>query len=146
MKVFDDVLTWEGYAGKFNLCAGRCRLRLFDLAKGDAGGTPVLKPMIAVVSDLPGDKLTTMKSVSVRACIGHVATTIVHRFKIEPNRMVLIEYYPRATYGLETKKIIPEKHDVVDLQWHGKKALFPTWRPLKAPLLDTVRDLIAKNP
>ena len=40
----------------------------------------------------------------------------------------------------------PEKFDVVDLQWHGDKALFPSWRPLQAPLLDTVRALVAGGP
>jgi len=35
---------------------------------------------------------------------------------------------------------------VAELQWHDDKALFPTWRPLKPPLLDTVRALIAENP
>ena len=42
VKLFDDVLHWEGYGGKFNLAAGRCRLRLFDLSKdkGGNGGAP----------------------------------------------------------------------------------------------------------
>jgi hypothetical protein len=146
LKIFDDVLNWDGYGGKFNLAAGRCRLRLFDLTKDDTAGVPVLKPIVALVSDLPGDRLPAMKRVSVRACISHVATTIVHRFKLDPNRMVLIEYYPRETYGKRSEKIIPEKYDVVDLKWHDNKALFPNWRPLKAPLLDIVRALVASNP
>ncbi len=111
MKIFDDVLNWDGYGGKFNLAAGRCRLRLFDLSRDETAGVPLLKPIIAVVSDLPGDRAPAMKKVSVRACISHVATTIVHRFKIDHNRMVLIEYYPRETYGRESEKVIPEKYD-----------------------------------
>lgn len=145
MKIFDDILNWDGYGGKFNLAAGRCRLRLFDISK-DGEAIPLLKPIIAIVSDLPGDRLPAMKKVSVRACISHIATTIVHRFKIDPGRMVLIEYYPRETYGQRSEKIIPERFDVVDLKWHGNKALFPGWRPLKPPLLDTVRELAAGNP
>ena len=97
MKLFDDTLNWEGYGGKFNLAAGRCRLRLFDLSKEENRGVSHFKPIIAVVSDLPGDNLTEMKKVSVRACISHVATTIVHRFKLDPNRIVLVEYYPKGT-------------------------------------------------
>lgn len=146
MKIFDDVFNWEGYGGKFNLAAGRCRLRLFDLSKDSTTGVHQLKPILAVVSDLPGDRLPAMKKVSVRACISHVATTIVHRFKLDHDRMVLIEYYPRETYGSQSEKIIPEKFDVVDLEWHGDKALFPNWRPLQPPLLDTVRRLLANNP
>ena len=146
MKIFDDVLNWDGYGGKFNLAAGRCRLRLFDLSRDDSLGVPLLKPIIAVVSDLPGDRQPVMKKVSVRACISHVATTIVHRFKIDHNRMVLVEFYPRETYGRESEKVIPEKYDAVDLKWHGDKALFPGWRPLKPPLLDVVRTLVASTP
>ena len=146
MKLFDDVLHWDGYGGKFNLAAGRCRLRLFDLSTDKTETVAQLKPIIAIVSDLPGDNPAEMKKVTVRACISHVATTIVHRFKLDHNRMTLIEYYPRETYGQRSEKVIPAKFDVVDLKWHGDKALFPNWRPLPSPLLETVRDLIAKNP
>ena len=146
MKIFDDILNWDGYGGKFNLAAGRCRLRLFDLTKDEKTGVPQLKPIIAVVCDLPGDNLAAMKTVSVRACISHVATTIVHRFKLDPNRMVLVEHYPRETYGRQSEKVIPEKYDLVDLKWHGEKALFPNWRTLKPPLLDIVRALVTENP
>jgi hypothetical protein len=146
VKIYDDVLNWDGYGGKFNLAAGRCRLRLYDLSKDDTVGIPQIKPIIAVVSDLPGDRLPALKKVSVRACISHVATTIIHRFKIDPTRMVLVEYYPRETYGRQSEKVIPEKFDVVDLKWHGNKALFPAWRPLKAPLLEIVRALMADSP
>jgi hypothetical protein len=146
LKIFDDILAWDGYGGKFNLAAGRCRLRLFDLSRDETAGVPQLRPIIAVVSDLPGDRLPAMKKVSVRACISHVATTIVHRFKLDPNRMVLVEYYPRETYGRQSEKVIPAKYDVVDLQWHDDKALFPSWRPLKPPLLDIVSGLVAQAP
>lgn len=146
MKIFDDIFLWDGYGGRFNLAAGRCRLRLFDLSKDRTEGISQLKPIIAVVSDLPGDRLPAMKKVSVRACISHVATTIIHRFKLDPARMLLVEYYPRETYGRQSEKVIPEKFDVVDLKWHGDKALFPNWRPLKPPLLDSVRALLEKSP
>jgi hypothetical protein len=146
LKIFDDILVWEGYGGKFNLASGRCRLRLFDLSKDEHTTVQMLKPIIAVVSNLPGDDLSAMKKVSVRACISHIATTIVHRFKLDRNRMLVVEYYPKATYGQQSEKVIPEKFDVVDLKWHDDKALFPDWRPLPSPMLETVRQLIAENP
>jgi hypothetical protein len=146
LKIFDDVFNWDGYGGKFNLAAGRCRLRLFDLSKSETAAVPLLRPIIAVVSNLPGDRPSAMKQVSVKACISHVATTIVHRFKIDHNRMVLVEHYPRQTYGRDSEKVIPEKYEVVDLKWHGEKALFPSWRSLKPPLLDIVRTLVVENP
>lgn len=146
MKLFDDIFTWEGYGGNFNLASGRCRLRLFDLSKDQNVTVQWLKPIVAVVNDLPGDDLSAMKKVSVRACIGHIATTIVHRFKLDRNRMLVVEYYPKATYGQKPEKVIPEKFDVVDLKWHGDKALFPNWRPLPSAMLETVRQLILENP
>ena len=147
MKLFDDILHWEGYGGKFNLAAGRCRLRLFDLSKDPKeGGLHQMKPIIAVVSELPGERKTSLKNVSLRACISHVATTIVHRFKVEPNRMVVIEYYPRETYGTQSEKVIPERLDRVELKWHGNKALFPNWHVLTPPLSDIVKGLIDDNP
>lgn len=145
MKIFDDIFNWEGYGGKFNLAAGRCRLRLFDLSAVSSAGVSQLKPVIAVVSDLPGDDQAAMKTVSVRACISHVATLIVQRFKLDRHRMVLIEYYPRQAYGRHGEKVVPAKYDRVELQWHGDKALFPGWQPLQPPLLDTVRALIAES-
>jgi hypothetical protein len=146
LKIFDDIFMWDGYGGRFNLAAGRCRLWLFDLSKDRPAGISQLKPIIAVVSDLPGDRLPAMKKVSVRACISHVATTIIHRFKLDPARMLLVEYYPQETYGRQSEKVIPEKFDVVDLKWHDDKALFPSWRPLKPPLLDSVRALLDQSP
>jgi len=146
LKLFDDILVWEGYGGKFNLASGRCRLRLFDLSKDKNLTVQLLKPIVAVVNDLPGDDLSALKKVSVRACISHIATTIVHRFKLDRNRMLVVEYYPKTTYGHQSKKVIPEKFDMVDLKWHGDKALFPSWRPLTSPMLETVRQLVAENP
>ncbi len=146
MEIFDDILHWDGYGGKFNLAAGRCRLRLFDLSKDRTDNVPQLKPIIAIVSDLPGDKKIVMKKVSVRSCISHVATTIVHRFNVDPGRMVLIEHYPRETYGIRQEKVIPEKFERVILEWHDKKALFPNWRSLESPLLETVKNLVSQKP
>ncbi len=145
MKKIDEVLYWDGYGGKFNLAAGRCRLRLFDLTE-EQGAVALLKPIIVVVNDLPRDDPATMKKVTVRSCIGHIATTVVHRFKLDPSRMMLVEYSPRKTYGLHSDKVIPEKFELVDLKWHSDKAMFPSWRPLPSPLLETVRDLIAQTP
>ena len=145
MKKFDDVLYWDGYGGKFNLAAGRCRLRLFDLSE-EKGTVALLKPIIAVVNDLPGDNPAEMKKVTTRACISHIATLIANRFRIEPNRMLVVEYYPRTVYGQNAEKVIPAKFELVELKWHGDKALFPNWRPLPPPMLETVKALIAKNP
>ncbi len=109
MKRFDDVLYWDGYGGKFNLAAGRCRLRLFDFTEQKGATVALLKPIIAVVNDLPGDNPAEMKKVTVRSCISHIATIVARRFKLDHTRMLVVEYYPKTTYGQQSEKVIPAK-------------------------------------
>jgi hypothetical protein len=100
-----------------------------------------LKPIVVVVSDLPGPK-TDFKMVSVRSCASHIATCVVRDFNIEPHRMVFLEYYPSSTYGDRKQHHIPAKFDVVEFVWHDNKALHPKWKALSPPLLDTVGVLV----
>lgn len=135
MLIHDDVFSWEGFGGLLDLASGRCRLRIFDLTKSDKSNVMHIKPIIVVVSDLPGDD-TYFKSMSVRSCTSHIATCVVRDFDIDPQRMVYLEYYPPSTYGDKQQHHILAKFDVVDFAWHGKKALHPKWRVLSPPLLD----------
>jgi hypothetical protein len=141
MLIHDDIFQWEGWGGILKLASGRCRLRIYDLSRDKASRATLLKPMMVIVSDI-GDNHSAFKSVSIRSCAGHIATSVVRQFQIDPNRMVFIEYYPRQTYGEQHEHLIDEKYDVVDFQWHDGKALHPKWRPLQPPLLDTVRAMI----
>jgi len=79
---------------------------------------------------------------SIRSCASHIATLVTEQFKIKPNRMLFVEYYPVTTYGVDEKKVIPEKFDAIEFQWFGDKAMHPTWRTLQSPMLDVVRELI----
>ena len=142
MLIHDDVFSWQGFGGLFNLAAGRCRLRIFDLAKDGGKKVAFLKSVIVVVSE-PADKENGYKQVSVRSCCSHIASCVADRFGIDPHRMIFIEYYPASTYGDQNQHIIDAKYEVVEFTWHGNKALHPKWKPLQPPLLDTVRDLIA---
>jgi hypothetical protein len=144
MLVHDDIFAWEGFGGKFNLASGKCRIRIIDLTKGTNGGVSHLKPIIVVATDLPDDA-SPVKVVTVRSCAGHIATSIVRKFKIDRQRMLFVEYYPRRTYGGQRQHVIPEKFDAVDFQWHDDRALFPKWRPLKPPILETVRKLVSQS-
>ena len=136
MLIHSSIFYWEGFGGKLRLASGNCHLRIFNLEKEKSGTIKVLKPFIIVVSDIPGN------NVSIRSCAGHIATKVTSDFGIDPHRMVWVEYYPEVTYGKEGSKKIPEKYEAVDFTWKEGKALLPKWRPLKPPLLNTVRALM----
>jgi hypothetical protein len=139
MLIHDDIYEWEGWGGRLRLASGKCRLRIYDLTRKTPSGLSHLRPIIVVVSDVEGSRM------SVRSCTGHVATRIARDFHIDSQRMVYIEYYPATVYGERGQHVIPEKYDVVDFTWTEGGAIQPRWRPLKPPLLDTVRDLVAET-
>ncbi|MGD2012821.1 MAG: hypothetical protein PVI42_07350 [Desulfobacterales bacterium] len=139
MLIYDDIYSWEGWGGKLRLASGKCRLRVFDLKKGNKKGLTHLKPMIVIVSDVDGSPM------SVRSCSGHIATSIARQFKIKPNQMLFIEYYPQTVYGQQREHKILEKYDLVEFSWHQGKAIEPKWRTLKSPLLDMVEELVEAN-
>ena len=136
MLIHDDIYNWEGWGGQLRLASGKCRLRIFDLKRGNQKGLAHLRPMIVVVSDVPGSRM------SVRSCTGHIATSVAREFKINPHRMLFIEYYPETVYGEHKEHVIPEKYDVVDFNWHDDKAIEPKWRTIKPPLLDVIKALV----
>ena len=135
MLIYDDIYSWAGWGGKLRLASGKCRLRIFDLKKGNAKGLAHLKPMIVIVSDVAGSPM------SVRSCCGHIATSITREFNINPHRMLFIEYYPQTEYGRHQQHKIAEKYDLVEFNWHQEKAIEPKWRTLKSPLLDMILEL-----
>ena len=136
MLIHDDIFSWKGWGGKLRLGSGKCRLRIYDLTKRKVVGLMHLRPIIAVVSDIPESNM------SVKSCISHIATLVSKEFNIEPHRMLWIEYYPENRYGIEDVHIIPEKLDVVEFTWHDDKAIKPKWRTLKQPLLGEIKKLI----
>lgn len=147
MLIHDDIYSWKGFGGLFDLASGRCRLRIFDLEKDKEAGrrnVKPIKPYVVVVSDLP-DHDTHMKKISVRSCTSHIATCVAQEFNIDPHRMVYLEYYPASTYGDRNQYQIPAKLDAVDFTWHDGKALHPRWRSLKPPLRDVVMGLIEET-
>ena len=136
MLLYDDIYAWEGWGGPLQLASGKCRLRIFDLSKGDSKQLAHLKPMVVIVSDVAGSPM------SVRSCAGHIATKVTAQFHIDPNRMLYMEYYPPSVYGEHDEHVIAEKYDVVDFTWNKGKAMHPRWRPLKPPLLDVIREMV----
>ena len=117
--------------------SGRCRLRIVDLKKTDIKGLAFLRPIIVVATDVPDSKL------SVRSCSGHIATNVAKAFNIDPNRMMFLEYYPEVRYGETMDHVIAERYDVVEFTWRDGKAIQPTWRSLRSPIIETIRTLMS---
>ena len=136
MIIFNDIYSWEGLGGKFGLAVGKIRLRIFDLRPTGSAALLYLRPIVVVVSDVPGEKI------SVKGWAGPLASYIVMDFKIDPQRMLWVEYYPAVQYGKRKIKHIQEKIEAVDFVWQSGRAVQPRWREIKPPLRDTVRDLI----
>lgn len=135
MLIFDDEFAWEGFGGRFNLAAGKCRLRIYDLSKGPKTKTAHLRPIIVIATDIPENRI------SVRSVASHIATVVTQKFSIDPQRMLFIEYYPEVVYGKNNENRIPEHYDAVEFTWHGDKAMHSKWRTLKPPMLDVIKEL-----
>jgi hypothetical protein len=134
--IYDDIYSWEGWGGMLRLASGQCRLRIFDLRKSAPNGLAHLRPIVVIVSDVAGSRM------SVRSCCGHIASCVSRDFDIRPHHMMFIEYYPPTVYGEHQEHRIDEKYDVVEFRWIQDKAIEPKWRALKPPLLDVVRALV----
>jgi hypothetical protein len=137
MLIHDGIYSWEGFGGKLKLASGQCRLRIYDLTRDASGGLAHLRPMIVMVSDLAASRM------SVRSCAGHIATCVSRDFRIDPHRMMYIEYYPASIYGEHQERIIPEKYEAVDFNWTEGGAIHPKWRTLQPPLVDVIRQMVA---
>lgn len=137
MLIHDDTYAWHGWGGKLRLASGKCRLRIYDLKKGDSLPTAHLRPIIVMVSDVSGSPM------SVRSCAGHVATSVSRDFGIDPSRMMYIEYYPESVYGERRDHIIAEKYEAVDFDWTHGGAIQPQWRLLQGPLLDSLKKIVS---
>ena len=135
MLIHDSIYSWEGWGGKLRLASGKCRLRIYDRRQGEKSVT-ILRPYIVVVSDVPDSKM------SIRSCAGHIATTVVREFRIDPSRMIWIEYYPAIRYGKKNEYRIAEQFVTVDFTWREGRAINPKWREINPPLLDIVQQIV----
>lgn len=138
---YDDTFTWDGWGGKFKLTSGRCRLRIYDLQKSGKQDPVFLKSIIIIVSDLP-EARETRGVVSIRSCAGHIATQVTRQFRINPERMLYVEYHPKKSYGRPRVRTIPERYEAVDFKWYNEKAFAINWRALDPRLRDQVEALI----
>ena len=138
MLIYNGLYRWKGWGGKLQLASGKCRMRIYDLTKGEKDGVVLLKPIVVVLADEPREKINDM---TVKSCASHIATLVTKQFGLDPDRMLWVEYYPQVAYGKDNANVIPEKYEAVEFTWHGNKALNPKWRLLELPLADMVKDL-----
>ncbi len=144
MLIYDDLYKWDGWGGMFKLGSGRCRLRIFDLKK-KGGKSPVpLKPFIIIVTDIPFAKRAP-NQMTIKSCASHIATKVVREFKINPTRMVWIEYYPEDPDNYKLKYKNREFFEEVEFTWHGDYALQPGWKPLNPAMEKLVKSLLEEN-
>jgi hypothetical protein len=136
MKIYDDIFVWDGWGGLLKLASGKCRVKIFDLKKGESDSVAYLKPIIVVISDVPDSKM------SIKSCSSHIATRLTQKFSIDHSRMLFVEYYPSINYGDKNQYHIPEKYELVEFKWQEDRAISPKWRLLKPPMLDVVKDLL----
>lgn len=126
MMLYNDTYEWQGWGGPMRLGSGKCHLRLVDLRRGSAKQL-YFKPYLVIVQDIAGSPM------SVRSCAGHIATTIVERFGIDPARLTYIEYTPEKRYGSQNEHIIPGRMETVEFEWLEGKAIKPVWRDIRPP-------------
>ena len=139
MLIHNDIYEWQGWGGKMKLGSGKCRLRIYDMRKGDQKGLSHLKPIVVIISDVPESRM------SVKSCTGHIATGVTKDFKIDPHRMLWIEYYPERVYGVGGTHRIPEEYELVEFVWHEDKAIQPKWKRLNPTMIEMVKSLIAEE-
>lgn len=138
MKRYDDIFAWEGWGGAFNLGNGRCHLRFFDLRDEQPEGVGMLRPFLAVVTDLSrsGWKPNQM---SVKSCALHAASQFVRRFSVPPQRLRWIEYYPPPE---ETVRYGQERFDEAEFTWEGDRAVYVRWKTPAAATERLVREAL----
>lgn len=138
--IYDGIHKWDGWGGTFRLGSGKCRLRLLNLKSDTAKGLIFLKPMIAVVSDVPESRL------SVRSCTAHIAASIAEKFNIDVRRFMYVEYYPESNYGPQKERRQPARYDVAEFTWHTESAPEVKWHPLKEDLLELIETYMKNAP
>lgn len=146
MLIYDDIYHWEGWGGELKLASGRCRLKIFDLRKGDEENISVLKPFIVVVSDIPFENRAP-NQMTVKSCASHIATKVVQEFNIKPHRMVWIEHYPVPPDSDNLKYPPVEHFDEVEFSWLDDMADpgGTRWKSPKPALEELVKTLLSAS-
>lgn len=73
---------------------------------------------------------------SVTSWIDKLATELIRKFEIVPEKLILIEHNPDRKSSLEFFK---ETFDLVSFEWNGEKFISPSWKRLT---LDQILEII----
>ncbi|HPA14797.1 MAG TPA: hypothetical protein PKV75_05925 [Desulfobacterales bacterium] len=112
-------------------------MRIYDIKKTSNEKLSCLRPTVVVVTDIPGSEL------KIREYTDLVATWATKEFRIDPHRMLWIEYNPSKAEPLSPAT--RETYHAVDFSWSEGKATQPKRRPLRQPMLDTIKKLLADS-
>ena len=72
---------------------------------------------------------------SVTSWIDKLATELIRRFEIEPEKLILIEHNPDRKSSLEFFK---ETFDIVSFEWDGEKLINPSWKRITKAEVDNL--------
>ena len=86
---------------------------------------------LAIVSE-------TGEGMSVTNAAEIIATEIVKRYGLDPERMLYIEHYSEA----QRPKPYGESYDLVTFTWDGKRARDPDWRHLPPAEFDEILNAV----
>jgi len=135
----NQIFHWDGFGGLLKLASGNCMLRVVQFQNTDVS---FVKPYIVITEDTPSaDPSKKNQKLSIRSSCAHIATCVTRQFNIDPKRMFWLEYYPESIYGEKQEKCIPEQYEVVSFVWESNKAFHPTFRVLKSPVLEQVKNI-----
>jgi hypothetical protein len=70
---------------------------------------------------------------SVTSWVEKLATEIITKFNIDPNKLIFIEHNPDRKSSLEFFK---ETFDIVNLEWDGVKFINPLWKRITRQEVD----------
>ncbi len=140
MKLYQGIFQWEGWGGVLKLASGKCQLTLYDLSSSEPRHIIPMETAIAVVSDIDEPRRQG-QWVSIRSCAAHIATQVVEKFDLKPQRLLWIEYTPEKAYGPCKEKVIPESYSAVKFEWRQKAAFNPVRKPLDGDRIRLIESL-----
>lgn len=114
--MIDMIFDLKGFLGLKN----SYRLKIFRTPEKD----------VVIATELRDDP---EKSTSNTA--DKLATQVIDKFEINPERLLWIEHYPTLILDSSVKK---ERFDTVKLQWNGKKFSNPEWKNIQKEDVETM--------
>lgn len=135
--MIDTILSYRPWGQGIE---ARCRARIFRREDGRAA---------VIVTELPDNP-----GMSVTNAAEWIATTLLHRYDLDPNDTIWIEHYPdRHPPGMEGERMFDETFDLIRFRWEDEGrhrapmrlspwARTPDWRHLDR---EEVEELVGRR-